>query len=278
MKYTQVRADTFQTLQMNAGIMVDLFNPATGEIGNILGATTGGFQFQSNPTYVDFGENVDNVPPNTKQLKQIQYFDPAISGTFLTVTAARAANMIGPADVDSDNATHVVPRNQLKDSDFIDVWVIGDYSDKNTGANAGYIALHLKNVLNTAGIQWQTTKDDKGQFAFDFHGHYDLANIDTVPFEIYVKSGTDTAIPYIVLDDHRLELTVGDTHTMHGERVPVDASITWSSSSESVATVTSGGVVTAAGAGNCIITAAITVSGVTYNDTCTVIVAAAAGT
>ena len=88
MKYTQVRPDTFKTLQMNAGILVSSFNPDTGEIGDILGATTGGLQFQSNPTYVDFGENVDNVPPNTKQLKQIQYFDPAIAGTFLTVTAS----------------------------------------------------------------------------------------------------------------------------------------------------------------------------------------------
>ena len=44
-------------------------------------------------------------------------------------------------------------------------------------------------VLNTAGMQWTTTKDGKGQFAFDFHGHYDLTDITTVPFEVYVKAG-----------------------------------------------------------------------------------------
>lgn len=191
MKYTQVRADAFQTLQMNAGIMVNTFNTSTGEIGNILGATTGGFSFSSNPTYQDFGEDVDNVPPNTWQLKRIQYFDPAVSGTFLTVTAARAKDLVGAADVDSTDATRVVPRNYLEEDDFADVWVIGDYSDVNTGNNAGYLAVHLMNVLNTSGIQWQTNKDGKGQFSFEYHGHYDLTDIDTVPFEIYCKAGTE---------------------------------------------------------------------------------------
>ena len=275
MQYTQVRADTFQTLQMNAGIMVDSFTPSTGVIGNILGATTGGFNFASNPTYVDFGENVDNVPPNTKQLKQIQYFDPQVSGTFLTVTAARAANLVGPADVDGNDSTHVVPRTQLKDSDFADVWIIGDYSDKNTGASAGFLAIHLMNVLNNAGIQWQSTKADKGQFAFEYHGHYDLANIDKVPFEIYCKSGTETLQPSITLDEHSIDLVKDDTHTLHGTVVPADATISWGSGSDSVATVAAG-VVTAVAAGNTIITASITQDGVTYNDTCTVIVTAPA--
>ena len=74
MKYTQVRADTFQTLQMNAGILVDSFNPETGEIGNILGATTGGLQFQSNPEYVDYGEDVDHVAAQTDQILRPGYF------------------------------------------------------------------------------------------------------------------------------------------------------------------------------------------------------------
>lgn len=58
MKYTQVPSDAFEKLQMNAGIMVDTFNPDTGVIGNIMGATTGGFSFASNPSYTDFGEDM----------------------------------------------------------------------------------------------------------------------------------------------------------------------------------------------------------------------------
>jgi len=190
MKFTQVMADAFQNLQMNAGIICDNFTPATGTIGNILGATTGGFTFNSNPTYLDFGEDVDNCPPNTWQLKRVSYYDPAISGTFLTISAAVSKNLIGGADIPSNDITHVVPRGNLESTDFSDVWVIGDYSDKNTGDNAGYLAVHLKNVLNTAGIQWTTTKDGKGQFSFDYHAHYDLQNVDDIPFEIYCKAGS----------------------------------------------------------------------------------------
>ena len=190
MKYTQVKTDAFQNLQMNAGIICDTFNPTTGAIGNILGATTGGFTFNSNPTYLDFGEDGDNCPPNTWQLKRISYYDPVISGTFLTISAENAKSLSGGADIPSNDTKHVIPRGNLESTDFSDVWVIGDYSDKNTGNNAGFLAVHLKNVLNTTGIQWQTTKDGKGQFSFEYHAHYDLQNVDDIPFEIYCKAGT----------------------------------------------------------------------------------------
>ena len=45
----------------------------------------------------------------------------------------------------------------------------------------------VKNALNITGFQWKTNKDGKGEFAFDFHGHYDLNNPDDPPFEIWVK-------------------------------------------------------------------------------------------
>jgi len=191
MQYTKVASDAFEKLQMNAGIIVDSFVPSTGVIGNILGATTGGLTFNSNPEYTDFGEDVDNVPANTKQLKRCTGYDPVISGTFLTVTAALAAQLSGGADVDASDTTKIVPRHELKDSDFNDVWIVGDYSDKNAGAaSAGFVAIHIMNAMNTTGFQLQTGKNEKGQFAFELHGHYDLEDIDNVPYEIYVKAGT----------------------------------------------------------------------------------------
>ena len=189
MKFTQVPADTFEKLQLNAGILVDEFTPATGVIGNILGATSGGVNFASNPTYTDFGEDIDNVPANMKELKHLTGFDPSMSGNFLTCSAALARQLIGPGDIDAQDTTKVIPRQTLLDSDFDEVWWIGDYSDKNTGANAGFLAIRLINALNTAGFQIQSGKDAKGQMAFEFHGHYSITDQDTVPFEIYVKAG-----------------------------------------------------------------------------------------
>lgn len=190
MQYTKVPTDAFEKLQMNAGILVDEFTPDTATIGNILGATTGGLTFNSNPEFEDFGEDVDNVPNNTMQLKRITSYDPVISGNFLTVTPALAAKLIGAADVGTTDTTKITPRDHLTEEDFNDVWMIGDYSDKNTGTTAGFVAIHLKNALNTAGFQLTTSKNAKGQFAFEFHGHYDIEDIEDVPFEIYVKAGT----------------------------------------------------------------------------------------
>ena len=188
MQFSQVPADTFSTIQMNAGILVDEFTPNTGIIGNILGATTGGLTFNANPTYEDFGADVDNVPANTKKLKRVTAYDPAVSGNFVTMSATLAAQLGGLGTSSSGKFT---PAHGFVTEVVDDVWIIGDYSDKNTGAaNAGYVAIHIIDALNTAGFQWSTTKDGKGQFAFDFHGHYDIASPDTVPFEIYVKAGT----------------------------------------------------------------------------------------
>ena len=194
MKFTQVPTDTFENLVLNAGILVDEFTPSSGVIGNLLGATTGGIEFSTNPTYTDFGEDIDNVPANTKQLKRLQSFDPTMSGTFLTVDTATVKSLIGAADIGTSDTTKVVPRDQLLQADFDDVWWVGDYSDKNVDAEsthtAGYIAIHLMNALNTAGFKITSSKDNKAQMAFEYHGHYDISNISTPPFEIYVKAGT----------------------------------------------------------------------------------------
>ena len=194
MKFTQVPTDTFENLVLNAGILVDTFTPSSGVIGNILGATTGGIEFSTNPTYTDFGEDIDNVPANTKQLKRLQSFDPTMSGTFLTVDTAAVKSLIGAADIGTSDTTKVVPRDQLVAADFDDVWWVGDYSDKNVDDEsthtAGYIAIHLMNALNTAGFKITSSKDNKAQMAFEYHGHYDISNISTPPFEIYVKAGT----------------------------------------------------------------------------------------
>lgn len=193
MQYTQIPADTFEKLQLNAGILVDDFTPANGTIGNLLGATTGGISFATNPTYQDFGEDVDNAPPNTMQLKRLISVDPTMSGTFLTCTAAVIKSLVGGADVDVSDNTHVVPRDHLLDTDFEDVWWIGDYSDKNDGATAGFLAIHLWNALNTAGFNIQSSKDAKGQMSFEYHGHYDIEDQSQIPYEIYCKQGTSAA-------------------------------------------------------------------------------------
>lgn len=190
MKFTQVASDAFAKLQLNAGIILTEFDPATPTVDKtkILGATSGGTAFATNPEYVDFGEDIDNVPPNTKQLKRLQSVAPTMSGTLKTADTAVAKALIGGADIGENGK--ITPRADLVDADFIDLWWVGDYSDKNGNTNGGFIAIKLANALNTGGFQLQSNDDGKGDFEFEFTGHYDIENIDTLPFEVWVKTGT----------------------------------------------------------------------------------------
>lgn len=190
MKYTQMPADAFKQIQMNAGILLSDFDPATGsfDTSDLIGATTGGIQFTATQEFSDFGDDIDNCPKNTMELKRSTGFtDVKLSGTYVTVTAGSAKAIIGTADIDSQDATHIVPRNDVLLTDYDDVWFVGDYSDVNTGSSAGYIAIHVKNALSTGGFQMKTSDRAKGNFSFEYSGHYSISNIDDPPFEVYVK-------------------------------------------------------------------------------------------
>lgn len=271
MKFTQIPATAFEQIQLNAGILVDNFNPATGVIGNLLGATTGGVNFTDTIETTDFGEDIDNCPKNTLELKKLDSHDVKMSGTFVTITPSMARMLAGAADIDSNNSSHVIPRNDILRTDFKTLWWVGDYSDENTGENAGFVAIKLFNALSTGGFQIQSTDKGKGQFAFEFTGHYSMSAQDTVPYEIYVQAGESSSTPTIELNTHYLELDDGDTETLIATTSHTTSTVTWSTDDSSVATV-SDGVVTADAEGSCVITAAITDGGVTYTDTCTVVV------
>lgn len=272
MKYTQIPATAFQNIQLNAGILTESFTPATGVIGRLLGATSGGVQFQDSVEYKDFGEDIDNCPKNMKELKKLDSHDVTMSGTFVTIDAATAKLLAASADVDSLDESHIIPRNDILQTDFKDIWWIGDYSDVNTGDNAGFVAIHILNALNTGGFQIQTTDKEKGKFAFTFTGHYSMEAQDTVPYEIYIKQGGGTVVPAVLLNKHTITITEGETFQLTAQTIPAGESVTYSSSAGTYADVTSGGLVSGESAGNAIITATITVDGVDYTDTCTVVV------
>lgn len=195
MKFTQIPTNTFATLQLNAGILLKGatgFNPATGAIttANILGATSGGINVTCVPEYIDFGEDVDNCPKNMMELKKLDNWECKISGTFVTVSTNLVRMMLGAADIDGTDTTKVTPRIDLDQSDFEDVWFVGDYSDKNGANNGGFVAIHLLNALSTGGFSMQTADKEKGQFEVEFTGHVSIEAQEVVPMEFYIKAGT----------------------------------------------------------------------------------------
>lgn len=195
MKFNKIPETTFKELQLNAGIILKSFNPSTAtvELNNIVGATTGGVNFAATPTFSDYGDDIDNCPKNMKELKKLDEWDINMSGTFITVNANGVKSILGAADIGKEDTTKITPRNDLADGDFTDLWWVGDYSDKNGDTNGGYIAVHMMNALSTGGFSIKSTDRAKGQFAFTYTAHYSINAQETVPFEVYVKSGTNEA-------------------------------------------------------------------------------------
>jgi hypothetical protein len=193
MKFTKVPTTTFQQIQLNAGILLKQFTPADGSFSqaDMLGATSGGVSFSAVPEFIDFGEDIDNVPKNTKELKKLDDYTVTMSGTFVTASTDAAKMLVGAADIDATDTTKVQPRGDLLQTDFTDIWWVGDYSDKNGATKGGYIAIKLIDALSTGGFKIQSGDKAKGQLSFEFTGHYSIADESlTPPFEIYVKAGT----------------------------------------------------------------------------------------
>lgn len=192
-RFTKVPETTFENLQINAGIILSDFDPeapptAEEMLGNIICATTGGNTFYATPTFADYGEDIDNMPKNMKELKRLQSWEIKLSGTALTVDAISAKRMIGAADIEGNKIT---PRADLLDTDFSDIWLVADYGDKNGETNGGFVAIHMMSALSTGGFQLKTADKAKGQFPFEYTAHYSMADQTKIPFEVYIQAGTD---------------------------------------------------------------------------------------
>ena len=193
MKYTKIPADTFKNLQLNAGVLLKSFDVETQTLstGSIVGATSGGVSFTAVPSSIDFGEDIDNCPKGTKEMMHLDSWEAKMSGTFASVSKSLAKTLVGAADL---SGSKITPRNDFSAADFSDIWWVGDYSEVNedgtSAGKAGFIAIHLFNALSTGGFSIQSSDKGKGQFEFEFTGHYSMEDQDKVPFDLYIQDGT----------------------------------------------------------------------------------------
>ena len=156
MRFTKIPLNTFNELQLNAGILLKDFDIATGTFADsdMLTATTGGLQVQVKPTFEDMGSDIDNCPKNTMELKYKTDADEVtIGGTALNINSDMLMLMLGAADKDSTTGK-IAPRKDLKLTDFKSLWWVGDLS------NGGFVAVKVINALSTDGFSLKTT--DKG--------------------------------------------------------------------------------------------------------------------
>ena len=193
-KFTVIPQETFNGLQMDAGVLLKKFtptSPAAPDDADIICATTGGINATCVPTYSDLGEDIDNCPNNMKELKHLDSWECKMSFTSLGMDANAIKLALGAADITSTAASKndvvtpaskndvVTPRRDLKQSDFTDLWWVGDRAD------GGCVAIQIKNALSTGGFSLQTTKNGKGQLSVELTGHVSIENQDTMPMVFY---------------------------------------------------------------------------------------------
>lgn len=185
--FTVIPEDTFNALQLDAGVLLKTFDPSSPAVtdANIICATTGGIQASCVPTYSDLGEDVDNCPVNMKELKHLDSWECKISTTSLGTSAELIRMALGAADVTAATGM-IVPRRDLEQTDFSDLWWVGDRAD------GGFVAIQLKNALSTGGFSLQTTKNGKGQISIELTGHVSINAQSVMPMVFYSSVTTTT--------------------------------------------------------------------------------------
>ena len=274
-RFTVIATDAFDALQVDAGVLLTNFDPSnpykTPESSDILATTTGGVNPTCAPTYSDYGEDVDNVPNNMMEFKHLDGWEAKMAFSSIKFNAANTKWALGAADTEllENGVTKIKPRRDLSQSDFADLWWVGDK------ANGGAYAIKLLNALSTSGLNIQSTKNGKGTNQIEVTGHVSIDAQDVMPMEIYdIPAETPVVVPDITLDRSNIALVEDETATITAHTTPVGETVVWSTSDDAVATVEDG-VITAEGAGTATITATMTYDTVDYTDICNVTVTAA---
>lgn len=188
-QFTVIPQDTFEGLQLDAGVLLRRFNPAAPAVldEDIICATTGGINPTCVPTYSDLGEDVDNCPVNMKELKHLDSWECKVAFTSIGTSKESIRLALGAADINAETGA-ITPRKDLEQTDFSDIWWVGDRAD------GGCVAIQLKNALSTGGFSLQTTKSGKGQVSVELTGHVSLNAQTTMPMVIYSLDPSEVSV------------------------------------------------------------------------------------
>lgn len=229
-KFTVIPQATFDELQLDAGVLLSNFdpeNPAEPADEDIITATTGGITAACIPTYSDFGEDVDNCPNNTKELKHLDGWNCSLATTALGTSPEMIKMSLGAADSEDvsyyalttdtavDNTKEYYTKSGSTYSEVASPTASGlaTYYEKFDGgkvtpraslsqtdfasaiwwvgdkADGGLVAVKLINALSTGGFSLKTSKNGKGQTSITITGHVSINAQSIVPMEFYSLEG-----------------------------------------------------------------------------------------
>ena len=209
---TALRADTFNNLQLNAGIVIkNLVYTGTGAPtdaatlktliagivsgsagstgkGDLLGATRGGGTFTV--TREMRTPEIDGMRYGFKGSDFVDSTDAYLSTTLLEVTADNIKALLGSGtSTTSGKITTIKMNTAISTSDYLtNICWVGDIS-------GGQMALIcLKNAMNTADFTLTYTDKGEGTLAAEFHARQAAVDdYDEAPFEVLIFDVTPSA-------------------------------------------------------------------------------------
>lgn len=197
---TGLRPQTFEKLQLNAGIFLEGFSHddvadaaalktklaefiAAG-VG-LLGATRGGGSFEYTPEIRTIEADGMRDPYKGSIVNDRRVVK--MKGTLLEITPDNFKRVLASAEVEKDGAkTTVKVRTEIRDEDYIEhlCWV-GDTS-------RGFVLIELDNALNLNGATFTFTDKGEGTLPFEFQAHHaNLEDQEYAPFRIVFLDEVD---------------------------------------------------------------------------------------
>lgn len=191
---TPLRSETFENLQLNAGIFIkNLDYGSTTDAAalktaiqtaittgtNILGATRGGGSFTVTREIRE--PEADGKRYSFKGGKFVDNADAQLSTTLIEITPENLVLALGGATATkTGKKTTIKMHTAIRDTDYINTltW-FGDLADGRL------VAITLKNALNTADLTLTFTDKGEATLPIELHAHQaSVADYDEAPFEI----------------------------------------------------------------------------------------------
>ena len=151
----------------------------------------------------------------------------------------------------------------------------GEVKDSSEAVKLDYVLgmLFDKEAIRTRNVYRNTrlsAYNGRGEYQNMWYHSWFSPKCDYTEKACMFMIGEGGAPKGITLNKSTTSIVKEATETLTATTTPVGATVTWSSSDEDIATVTSGGVVTGVAKGTATITASITVEHKTYTATCNV--------
>lgn len=202
--FVKISEDAWQTLQYDAGVLLsnyDITNPLEEpESEDIIATTSGGFNLKHTVNYKNLAGDIDNVPNGMKEFMAVDNYEVTLDFTSIKFNRENLEWSLGAADsVEmSGGIQKITPRNNLKQRDFKTLWLVLPLMQ------GGALAVKLSNVLSSAGLNIQTSKNEKGTNSITLTVHPSVYAQNVVPVEYYL-------IPAPELDELTVTSSAGAT-------------------------------------------------------------------